>query len=53
MVNNLILVRLQNALANAFLPLWKAINPSGTGLFLTQGRQCGQVFWRLELHYAE
>jgi len=34
-------VRLQNALANAFLKLYKAINPNGTGLFLTQGWQCG------------
>jgi len=22
-----------------------------TGLLLTQGLQCGQVFWWLELHY--
>jgi len=28
-----------------------AINPSGTGLFLsTQGLQCSQAFWWLELH---
>jgi len=53
MVNNLLLVRLQNALENAFLQLQKAINPSGTGLFFTQGRQCAQVFWWLELHFAE
>jgi len=44
MVNNLLVVRLQNALENAFLPVKKAINPSGTVLFLTQRRQCGQVF---------
>jgi len=53
MANNLLLVRLQNALENGFLPLWKAINRSGAGLFLTPGRQCGQVFWWLELHSAE
>jgi len=29
LVNNLLLVRLQNALENAFLPFQKAINPKG------------------------
>ena len=51
LVNNLLLMRLQNALENEFFPLQKAINPRGAaGIFLTQGLQCGQVFWWLELH---
>jgi len=50
LVNNLLSVRLQNALENAFLPIQKAINLGGTGLFLTQGLQCGQAFWWLDLH---
>jgi len=32
--------------------IFATLNPSGTGLFLTRGRQCGQVFWWQERRSA-
>jgi len=45
MVNNFIISTLAKRTGKCdFSSFEKAINPTGTGLFLTQGRQCGHVF---------